>query len=241
MNIRAVILDIYGTLLEVGPPCLDAQSRWERLWQTRLHTGPRLSLQQFSAECEHVIAREHAKARGQGIAHPEIHWPDVVSAVVPEFAHLSENERGDFRFYQRKMAYAVRLMPGAVDALRKFRDWCLCVGVASNCQAYTLRELDAELTGAGLSRDLFVQSLCFFSFDHGFSKPDPHVFRILTARLGALGIGPQRVLMVGDRRDHDIEPARLCGWQAWQIGSEGDGEWHALLQWLEQLQTQTST
>ena len=33
MSIRAVIFDIYDTLLEVGPPPPDAARRWENLWQ----------------------------------------------------------------------------------------------------------------------------------------------------------------------------------------------------------------
>ena len=76
----------------------------------------------------------------------------------------------------------------------------------------------AELKpGATLSADLFHPALRFFSFEHGFSKPDPHVFQLLTARLGALGIAPEETLMVGDRLDNDIVPARAFGWQTWRV------------------------
>ena len=48
MNIRAVIFDIYGTLLEVGPPPPDADARWQRLCRDLLRAEPRLSRLQFS-------------------------------------------------------------------------------------------------------------------------------------------------------------------------------------------------
>jgi len=236
MNPRAVICDIYGTLLEVGPPPPDAGARWDLLWEDRLKTAPRLSLEQFSAECDRIIAAEHAAARARGISCPEVYWPAVVSAVLPEFAHLSEPERSEFRFYQAQMAHTVRLMPGVGDALRALRHSVRVLGLASNAQPYTVRELDMALAGVGLSRDLFIPNLCFLSFEHGFGKPDPHVFQMLTARLRALGIAAQETLLVGDRLDRDIEPARACGWRTWQLTTElegmDSGPWPALLQRL---------
>ena len=237
MNTRAVICDIYGTLLEVSPPPPDAAARWDLLWEDRLRTAPRLSLEQFSAACDRVIAAEHAAARARGIRYPEVYWPAVVSAGLPEFAHLSEPERSEFRFYQAQMAHTVRLMPGVGDALRPLRHAVQALGLASNAQPYTVRELDMALTGVGLSWNLFSPNLCFLSFEHGFSKPDPHVFQMLTARLRALGVAAEQTLMVGDRLDHDIEPARACGWRTWQLTSDGEGTdsgpWPALLQRLD--------
>jgi FMN phosphatase YigB (HAD superfamily) len=240
MNIRAVIFDIYGTLLEVGPPPPDAPARWELMWEDRLKKEPRLSLEEFRVECERAIAREHAAARTRGIACPEIYWPDVVGSILPEFAHLPENERSDFRFYHAQMAHTVRLMPGACEAMRPLLDGTVRLGLASNCQPYTLRELDSSLAGVGLSRKVFASGLCFFSFEHGFSKPDPHVFQILTARLHACGIAPDQTLMFGDRLDHDIAPARAAGWQAWHLipGPSVEpttGDWKAFARYWPQF------
>jgi len=91
-------------------------------------------------------------------------------------------------------------------------------GTASNSQPYTLCELDA----AGLSLDLFMPELAFWSFTHGFSKPDPHVCRLLGSRLQFLGIPVEATLMIGDRRDIDIEPALVQGWQASQLTATPD-------------------
>jgi FMN phosphatase YigB (HAD superfamily) len=81
--------------------------------------------------------------------------------------------------------------------------------------------------------DLFEPDLCFWSFEHGFSKPDPHVFQILTARMAAQGMQPQEVLMVGDRADNDIEPAQAFGWQTWQLHSAPTEEGAAAGDWKQ--------
>ncbi len=237
MRLRAVIFDVYGTLLEVGPPPANADARWESLWQDQFRSSTRLSLAEFAARCDQIIAREHVAARALGIPYPEVFWPDVATEMIPELAALSAAARDDFLFEQAQLCHTVRLSAGVADALRAAHDRGLLLGIASNAQAYTLRELDEALAGTGLSRAIFRPTLCFWSFEHGFSKPDPHVFRLLTARLRALGIKPNETLLVGDRLDHDIEPARAHGWHTWHLqpnaDSEEAGDWQSLRRRLE--------
>jgi FMN phosphatase YigB (HAD superfamily) len=228
MRIRAIIFDVYGTLLEVSAPPQGADALWERLWRKQMKAAPRLTLAAFSAACDVVIAREHAAARARGIPYPEVFWPEVVTEVLPELAALARSDREDFLFAQAKLWHTVRLPSEAAQSLRAFHDSGLPLGLATNAQPYTLRELDEALTGAGLPRTLFQPQLCFWSFEHGYSKPDPHVFRVLTSRLRAQGIGAREALMVGDRLDNDILPAQAHGWQTWQLGREADGEWAGL-------------
>lgn len=228
MKIRAVIFDVYKTLLEVGPPPADAGRRWDDLWRRMLGRKPRLSLAGFGTACEAIIAREHAAARAAGIPHPEVCWPEVVREVVPEVTALDEAGRAEFAYRQTGLWHTVRLDPAAADMLRTLSPEGLMLGLASNAQPYTLRELDEALRGAGLSSALFDPVLSFWSFAHGFSKPDPHVFRLLTARLRARGVAPAETLMVGDRLDNDIEPARAQGWQTWQIAPPTADSWARL-------------
>ncbi|MDD3179284.1 MAG: HAD family hydrolase [Opitutaceae bacterium] len=234
MKIRAVIFDLYGTLLEIGPPPADADRRWTQAWKDGPGTAPRLDLAQFDARCRQVVAAEHAAARARGIPYPEVYWPDVVDAVLPEFARLPAAQRTGASVYQADFMRAVRLMPGAANVLRAAQRAQLHLGLASNCQPYTLGELDDALAGAGLSRDLFDPRISFLSFQQGFSKPDPHVFRLLTARLRTLGIEPGEAVMVGDRADNDIAPARAHGWQTCQIGPQTDTDWERLVGWFSQ-------
>jgi FMN phosphatase YigB (HAD superfamily) len=164
-----------------------------------------------------VVARHHALARSRGIAWPEVQWPGVVIETLPVLASLAAAELDDFVLREIQLRRSLRLADGAAGCLGWLRDREMLLGIASNAQAYTLRELDEALAGAGLDQSLFDPGLRFWSFLHGFSKPDPHVFRILAARLEARGIGGGETLMVGDHLNNDIGPALAHGWQAWHL------------------------
>jgi len=231
MNIRAVIFDIYSTILEVGPHPTNADALWYRLFEETLGTPPPVSRTEFSMRTSQIVARLHADARARGIQWPEIQWPSVVLETIPELARLSASKLEAFLFRQMQIGRSLRLANGAADCLRQLNDSRILLGIASNSQAYTLRELDDALSEAGLNLSMFDRDVHFWSFENGFSKPDPHVFRILTARLEARGISPAETLMVGDRLDNDIEPARAHGWQTWHLktGSPQGGGFHKLI------------
>jgi FMN phosphatase YigB (HAD superfamily) len=233
MNIRAVIFDIYTTILEVGPPPANADALWKDLFQELLGHAPTVGRTEFFVRTSQVVARLHADARSRGIPWPEIQWPSVVREVIPGLARISLDKLDDFLFRQMQIGRRLRLTEGAAECLRQLHDHGILLGIASNAQAYTLRELTAALQGTGLSLSMFDHDLRFWSFEHGFSKPDPHVFRILTARLEARGISPAETLMVGDRLDNDIEPAKVHGWRTWQLGAQADGSWTELLDWWQ--------
>ncbi len=240
MKIRAVIFDIYQTLREVSLPPTDAEARWVALWLETFGGPPRFDLSGFGAACDVIIAREHTAARAAGIAYPEVYWPDVVAEVLPELARSPAMSPDTFILRHAGLRQTVRLNPGAAAVLRPLPERGVLLGLASNCQPHTLVELEAEFAPVGLSIALFQPSLRFFSFEHGFSKPDPHVLRLLGARLRAFGIAPTEALVVGDRLDRDIEPARAQGWQTWHLGlpgTPGGGDWSELGGFLAQAWT----
>jgi len=217
MKIRAVIFDIYRTLLGLDPPPPDAEARWVALWLETFDGPPRFDLGGFLAACEVIITREHAAARAAGISWPEVQWPDVVAEVLPELARSPTTSPATFMARHAGLRHTVRLPPAAARMLASLREHGVLLGLASNCQPYTLAELEAEFAPTGLSLAIFHPSLRFLSFEHGYSKPDPHVFRVLAARLRLLGIAAHEALVVGDRSDHDVEPARAQGFQAWHL------------------------
>lgn len=232
MRIRAVIVDVYGTLLESDSTVLETSNTWNEFWKNHLHATPRITPQQFSTLCDCVIAKTHALGQARGIKYPEVYWPHVVTEVLPEFSSLPQSELSELRYYYRPMPRDPRLISGAADALRALAGAEVILGLASNCQPYSIRELDAALAREGLSRKVFQPDLCFFSFEHGFSKPDPYVFQILTARLAPRGVWPHETVMIGDRVDSDIEPAMGAGWQTWHLRKTMEHGWAAFLGWL---------
>jgi putative hydrolase of the HAD superfamily len=238
LNIRAIIFDVYGTLLQVGPPPPDAETRWQRLFRDLLGVRPRLSRLEFAVASSKAIAQRHEAARARQVPWPEVCWPAVVASVLPELTRLSRQAQAEFLFRQIQAGHTTCMPVETAAALRRLESGPGLLGIASNAQAYTLRELQEALAVHGLDLGLFDRDLCFWSFEHGFSKPDPHVFRILTARLEARGVRPSETLMVGDRADNDLAPAQLAGWRTWQLRSANaqavgpGGDWQHLLRAL---------
>ncbi len=235
MKIRAIIFDIYGTILEVGAPPPDADARWQCLFRDLFQTDPDMSRLDFTVASRNVIHHRHKAARALGIPWPEVCWPSVVAEVLPGLSRLSRQDQEEFLYRQIQTGHTTHIALDTAAALCLMRERQYLIGIASNAQAYTLRELHENLAAHELDLNLFDQDLCFWSFENGFSKPDPHVFQLLTARLAARGVGPGETLMVGDRLDNDIAPARAHGWQTWRISSSpapdatDEGHWNQLV------------
>ena len=239
MRIRAVIFDIYNTLLEKGPPPADAEQQWEVLWRSKFGNAPRISLADFAKECGRIVTREHDAARAVGVKYPEVYWPQIIAEACPELTALPKDAREEFVFQHTRLRHTIRMMPGASAALRAFSADGLHLGLASNAQSYTLRELEQTLGDADLSLKLFDPALTIFSFQIGFSKPDPHFFRLLTARLRILGVKAGETLLIGNSPENDVIPARAQGWQIWHLTADGVvpnkqmGLWADVGKWFE--------
>jgi FMN phosphatase YigB (HAD superfamily) len=233
MNIRAVIFDVYNTLLRVGPP-INAAGKWQIVWREFFGNTPRLSLSEFNEKTDSLIRDEHAMAKARGIPYPEVYWPELAARALPDLCALSPDRREEFLFQQAQLRHSTDLMPGAAETLSYLTQNGFLLGIASNAQPYTLRELELALATANQPTDLFPQEICFWSYEAGFSKPDPHVFQLLSARLKRFNIASDEILMVGDRLDNDILPAQRQGWRAWQIcatdspADTATGGWQAL-------------
>lgn len=237
MKIRAVLFDVYGTLLQVGPPPADADAQWQELLAQTFSNDTKLSRLDFSIACSRAIERRHAAAHARGIQYPEVYWPGVVAEIIPQFNKLSAKAQEEFIFRQIQIGRTIRLFPDAAEGLRKLSARGCVLGIASNAQAYSLRELREALAQFKVDFSIFNPTLCFWSYQHGFSKPDPHVFQILELRLDALGITADKTLMVGDRSDNDIEPARAQGWLTWHLSNSGNtvngGDWSELMAFFD--------
>jgi HAD superfamily hydrolase (TIGR01549 family) len=57
-------------------------------------------------------------------------------------------------------------------------------------------------------------ALCLSSAEIGLAKPDPALFRLALERVGCK---PCQAVMVGDRLDNDIRPAKLLGWRTIRV------------------------
>lgn len=237
MRIRAVICDVYRTLLEVGLPPSDAESQWNILVRKVFGADVQCpSLADFFQAADRVISREHEIAKARGIAYPEVFWPAICREVFAPLSTLEPAAQDEFLYLQMQLVRRLRAMPGAVATLRALAQRKVAIGIASNAQPYTLRELQEHIDTMGPCGP-FDADLCFFSFQAGFSKPNPHVFQWLQSRLQARGILPSETLMVGDRWDNDFFPARTYGWEVWMISDHPCDAPHRNGTWADLLAT----
>ncbi|MBY0322170.1 MAG: HAD family hydrolase [Reyranella sp.] len=155
----------------------------------------------------------------EGIRVDQAMIDEASDAAVAAFAHDAYGHMietlcgGDPRTVER-VRQRVRAMVGNLDVfqlrpeidglLRRLSDRGLKLGIVAN-QPQAARE---RLTRAGIG-DLFAyQGLSGVT---GFRKPDPRAFQ---AAAEALDVAPTDCIMVGDRIDNDIAPAKALGMAA---------------------------
>ena len=228
MKPRAIICDIYKTVHHVGPPPADAESRWRELGMRYFREAPSMSLAEFDRACRREIEILHAESKSRGIAFPEIQWTRVIEKHLPAWKTLRPGDRMDFQVRHQALWRETTVAPGVAQCLRDWLKADIPIGIASNAQSYTWHELQEAVGSAGWGIDIFDQDLSLWSWQLGFSKPDPYFFQTLAARLQAMGFDPSDCLMVGDRLDNDILPAQSIGMKTWHLHPEGDGDWFAL-------------
>jgi putative hydrolase of the HAD superfamily len=125
---------------------------------------------------------------------------------------------GDPRATER-VRQRVRAMTGNLDVfqlrpevdglLRRLRGRGLRLGIVAN-QPETARE---RLACAGIGELFDYQGLSALT---GLRKPDPRAF---LAAAEAMGVSPSACIMVGDRIDNDIAPAKALGMATIQLRS----------------------
>ncbi len=228
MKPRVIICDVYRTILEVLPPAREAEEGWEELCHDFFGARPVSGFEEFLAACRGEVVKSHAASRRRGVAFPEVSWPEIVGAVIPAFRSLDPQQQMSFQLAEQALNRALGLAAGAGEVLSRWVECGIPLGIASNAQAYTGPELDAGLAEASLTSAVFAPDLVLWSWQLGFSKPDPYFFQVLLARLAARGIAPGEALMVGDRADNDIAPARAAGLMTWHLQAKGDGGWAEL-------------
>src|SRR5262245_24122174 len=111
MKIRAVILDVYGTLVDVGPPSADADARWENLWHELLQSPPTVERLEFERACARAVTARNDAARARGVRFPEVSWLEVLSEVLPAFTRLTSLAQEEFAFRHMQIGHTTRLAP----------------------------------------------------------------------------------------------------------------------------------
>ena len=223
--IRAILFDVYGTLVDSGAGPLQLGD--EMVLKRRM-TGI-LRQAGFSPCCLHAGAyvldawREkiliaHQAAHVNGIDYPELDirhiWRQVLCLSIQRGwikgtvnANVITRIALEFEGVQNPVA----LMPGIENALALLRQRGIKMGIVSNAQFYTPLILQV-LFGASLARIGFDRSLCIWSYRLGRAKPSPDLLNLALKRTRQkYGLKPREVLVVGNDWINDLAPARRAG------------------------------
>lgn len=192
---RAVLFDIYGTLLE-GPRLPDRGTRMAEV-------ARRFNL-------EHDSSLDQAFDRAVAAAHRASSdpWPEIdVREIWPEILPgLDEPDR--FALEIEDAIHPVKPTSWAADLLDQTFERGLPAGIVSNAQAYTRVLMQRHFPRHWPH---FRPDLLAFSYEHRIAKPDLRLFRKALAPLIAEAIDPARIVMIGDSPENDHAPARALG------------------------------
>jgi HAD superfamily hydrolase (TIGR01509 family) len=182
MPIRAVLLDVGGPI--------DTEVEAERAIDQQIAVA-------FAAAGVPVTPSDYAAANRFAV---ESFAPDAYSAIAWRLA----NGDAELAARIRGTSFSGRvfeLREGIAGVIERLHASGLKLGLAANQPTRILPVLD----DAGIGRYFSHREV---SGHHGFRKPD---VRLFLRACEELGVAPEECIMVGDRIDNDIAPARLLG------------------------------
>lgn len=224
-GIRAVIFDVYGTLVISGSGdvgSVDAtphdQALGSALEAVGLPTSEGLTVENLHRQ----IAALNAARKNEQCPKPEV---DIVEAWRMTLSD-AQVECPIETVVRLACQYEARAnptwpMPGAAELLDSLRAAKTPSGIVSNAQIFTiplvLDLLDAEdLPAAGFDLDL-----CVFSNRYRQAKPGPRLFDVLREALTRQGIRSNEAIYVGNDMLNDVWAASQAGLRtAWFAGEQ---------------------
>ncbi|MGH7570866.1 MAG: HAD family hydrolase [Gemmatimonadota bacterium] len=206
-NPRVVVLDAAGTLLELERPVGETYAAIAR--EAGVSLDPSVLTAAFHREFRAAppLAFGDLKAEARGVAERDW-WRRVVRASLTRTGVDADLPFEPFfdAAWERFAGPAPWRIPGDVrPGLRALRRRGVPLAVLSNWDG----RLEGLLGELGL-HGYFARVL--LSAELPAAKPDARAFAAARDALGELAVAPP--VMVGDRMDHDVEPAVAAGWGA---------------------------
>lgn len=197
---RAVIFDIYGTLLDAAPGAVKPDPFADPVLRDILRQFGHEPPPSPSTDLHAAVLRHHAAS---GVPYPEIDlrvlWREIL--MLP-----SEADTTPLVEAIEAAWHPARWMPGARNVIQRLARAGISLGLLSNAQCNTLGNF-------GGIEDLFAPELTLLSYQHGIAKPAPELFQMMADRLAGRGISPEETLYIGDNPQHDIAPAAAAGFR----------------------------
>ncbi len=222
-DIRAVVFDIYGTLLISGSGDIGASDpvvRGEAFASTMRAMGWEWSgaAEEGAAELRRTVENGHRSMRAGGIDFPEV---DIVEVWRETCERLVERGRlttlGTPDWARAAVEFETRTnpvwpMPDLERCLARLQQGGQVMGIISNAQFFTPLLFPA-LLGKSLDQLGIDPGLRYYSYEYRCAKPGQRLYQIAAEELATRGIDAAEVLYVGNDMRNDIGPAAAIGFR----------------------------
>jgi putative hydrolase of the HAD superfamily len=211
--IKALLLDVYGTLLVSASGDINKKTIYrdtaKRLDQLFYRFNIKKSPNNLRKELMDTIYAHHHQSKAAGIDHPEI----VIESIWQSILGWYDNEKiKQFAIEYELIVNPVWPMPYLWVLLKHLFEKKIPVGIISNAQFYTPLLIEA-FADAPLKHLGFAPDLIFFSYQYGRAKPSSYLFEKAAQHLSLKGIHAKNILYLGNDVRNDILPAQMVGFQ----------------------------
>ncbi|QDT02823.1 dUMP phosphatase [Rubripirellula lacrimiformis] len=229
-NVRAVIFDVYGTLVisgsgDVGSADSDGDGRdaimadaIASVWGDS-SPDPMPGIEQLQQQ----IRSTNAARVSDQCPQPEVDIVDVWRHTMADSGVDVTPEDND-RLLRLAASYEAQAnptwpMPGAQKLLSELNTSGIRMGIVSNAQFFSPSLVEDLLDGSSLDQGGFDLNCCVFSNRFRHAKPGPKLFDVLRNGLARVGIAPHEAVYVGNDMLNDIWAASMAGLKtAWFAG-----------------------
>jgi len=228
-NVRAVIFDVYGTLLQSGVGDISLGSKSGEgdhevlIREAFSAAGFRLTddgVNPLAELFEDTLKAQQDIRHGDDVDHPEVDivavWEDFLDQL--EAYQIIEGAITPDKIKALATHYEVRVnpiwpMPGLRETLDTLRTRKLPMSIISNAQFFTPllfpALLDEALSGLG-----FIEEACVWSYELKRAKPSLTLFEVAEEYYEKrLKVSPSDILYVGNDMLNDMYPAHQMGMQ----------------------------
>lgn len=236
-NVRAVLWNVYGTLLPISggdllfdhplkfvmDVALDKTIQEFKMWGSMVRKPGQPT--DYLREVYGSLLQEQRTVVGGTEKCPEVVadrlWEAFIKKLLQKDYKFDAGFYGSLNEFSRKVAYFFHASlqgtshyPGAAGALRYVKGCGLAQGLLADGQCVTLVQLQRGLNqedAAARVDDLFDPALRTLSYEVRARKPSETLFRHALKALTDCAIKPDQVLHVGSRVARDIIPAKRLG------------------------------
>ena len=224
-SIRAVVFDIYGTLLisgtgDISLACTDNHNQALLKTFEDFNVGVTVASAPFADQFTQLILQAQESRRADHVDYPEIDILQVWKYLLIEAVESGWIDRYPREDERRLMAVdfecrvnPVAAMPGLEETLRALKSAGKTLGIVSNAQFFTPLLFPA-LLGKDLDALGFDANCRIWSWILREAKPSQRLYKELARQLkDHHGIQPAEALFVGNDLRNDIAPAQACGFK----------------------------